>query len=360
MNKLLALMLVFCLLLSGCSSWMSGSYSSVVPHTEPTAQIDSSAESVANYFQTKSFLTAMIMNGAQSAVYTIRYESLNESIQDLNKAIDEICETNPYAAYAVQNIRYEIGSGSGKKAVRVQISYLQNRVDVKTIHTVQDMEEAKELIAEQLDACSAGVVFHCSSWGQKDYAQIVADYALQNPHMVIEQPEVTVNLYPENGTKQIVELKFNYQTSRDSLRTMQAQVALVLESAEQYVDSSAAETEQFAQLYQFLMNRYSSYEIQTSITPAYSLLRHGVGDEKAFAMVYAAMCKKVGLDCRVVTGTRDSKPWSWNVVRTGDVYYHIDLLKSRADGGFSMTTGDKMAGYVWDYSLYPFAKQKIS
>ena len=360
MRRIAGLILIFCLLLSGCSSWMNGSYSSVVPHTEPNTQINSSAESVANYFQTKSFLTAMIMTGAQSAVYTIRYESLKESIEDLNKAINEVCETNPYAAYAVQDIRYEIGGSSGKKAVHVQISYLPNRVDVKTIRTVKDMEEAKEFIAEQLDACSAGVVFHCSSWGQKDYAQIVADYALQNPQMVIEQPEVTVNLYPENGTKQIVELKFNYQTSRDSLRTMQSQVALVLESAEQYVDRAAAEAEQFAQLYQFLMNRYSSYEIQTSITPAYSLLRHGVGDEKAFAMVYAAMCKKVGLDCRVISGTRDGKPWSWNVARTGDVYYHIDLLRSRVDDGLLMITGDKMTGYVWDYSRYPFAKQKIS
>lgn len=360
MRRIAGLILIFCLLLSGCSSWMSGSYSSVVPHTEPDTQVNNAAESVANYFQTKSFLTAMIMNGAQSAVYTIRYESLKESIQDLDKAIDEVCETNPYAAYAVENIRYEIGSGSGQKAVRVQISYLQNRVDVKTIRTVKDMEDAKEFITEQLDACSSGVVFHCDSWGQKDYAQIVADYALQNPNMVIEQPEVTVNLYPENGTKQIVELKFNYQTSRDSLRTMQSQVALVLESAEQYVDRSAAETEQFAQLYQFLMNRYSSYEIQTSITPAYSLLRHGVGDEKAFAMVYAAMCKKIGLDCKVVVGTRDSKTWSWNVARIDGVYYHIDLLRSSAGGRFAMSTGDKMAGYVWDYSRYPFAKQKIS
>lgn len=360
MKRMIGLILLLSLLLSGCGFWMNGSYSSVVPHTEPDSQGSTSAESVANYFQIKSSLIAMIINGAQSAVFAVGYESLQEAQQDMYKAINEVCETNPYAAYAVESIRYETGTGNGQNAFRVQISYLQNRVDVKTIRTVNDMEEAKQLIAEQLDACSAGVVFHCDSWGQKDYAQIVADYALQNPHMVIEQPEVTVNLYPEKGTKQIVELKFNYQTSRDSLRTMQSQVALVLASAEQYADRSAAEAEQFAQLYQFLMNRYSFYEIQTSITPAYSLLRHGVGDERAFAMVYAAMCRRIGLNCRVVTGTRNGEPWSWNVVKTGDVYYHVDLLHSREEGRFTMRTGEQMYNYVWDYSLYPFARQKIS
>ena len=44
------------------------------------------------------------------------------------------------------------------------------------------------------------------------------------------------------------------------------------------------------------MERYD-YRIETSITPAYSLLRHGVGDSRAFAVVYAAMCQQAGLEC---------------------------------------------------------------
>ena len=33
-SRVVALMLVLCLLLSGCGGWMDGSYSSVKPHTE--------------------------------------------------------------------------------------------------------------------------------------------------------------------------------------------------------------------------------------------------------------------------------------------------------------------------------------
>ncbi|MBE6917222.1 MAG: transglutaminase domain-containing protein [Ruminococcaceae bacterium] len=360
MKKSVILIIVLCLLLSGCSNWLNGNYSSVVPHTEPNEQINTPSASIANYFQTKLELISMVKNGTESAVLTILYPSDKDAEADMIKAIDEVCRTDPYAVYAVQGIRYELGTSSGQSAIHVQITYRQNRVDVKTIHAVKDVEEAKLLIAEQLDACSSGVVFYCESWGQPDYAQIVADYALKNPHQVIEEPEVTVNSYPERGMKQIVELKFTYQTSRDSLRVMQSHVAVVFNSAEQSVDPAASEMERHEQLYNFLMNRYSSYEISTSITPAYSLLRHGVGDERAFATVYAAMCGRVGLNCEVVTGTRDGKLWTWNVIEMDGIYYHLDVLRSREAGQFHTYTGEEMTGYVWDYSLYPFAREKIS
>lgn len=356
MKRMTALIVVLGLLLSGCSYWMNGSYSSVVPHTEPDLPVNVPSSSVANYFQTKSSLTAMIMNSSQSAVFTILYDSVQAAERDLKNAINEVCSTDPYAVYAVESIRYEMGTSNGQNAVHVQIAYFQNKVDVKTIRTVKDMEEVRALIAEQLNDCSAGVVFCCESWGQKDYVQIVTDYALKNPNKVIEEPEVTVNVYPEKGTKQIVELKFSYQTSRDSLRVMQSHVSVVFNSAQSLSNPDATAAGRCTQLYQFLMDRYPTYEISTSITPAYSLLRHGVGDERAFAVVYAAMGRNINLTCDIVTGTRDGEPWTWNVVKIDDSYYHIDLLRSLEEGQFIIYSGAEMYGYVWDYSQYPIAE----
>ena len=69
----------------------------------------------------------------------------------------------------------------------------------------------------------------------------------------------------------------------------------VFESAVLYVSGDGAEKQKFSQLYAFLMERFD-YKVETSITPAYSLLRHGVGDSRAFATVYAAMCRLAGLE----------------------------------------------------------------
>ena len=154
------------------------------------------------------------------------------------------------------------------------------------------------------------------------------------------------------GESRVVELIFSYQTSRDALRRMQAQVKPVFESAVLYVSGDGDEYQKFSQLYAFLMERFD-YKQETSIRPAYCLLRHGIGDSRAFAQVYAALCRDAGLTCMSVTGTRDGEPWTWNIIRDGEKFYHVDLLRCSADGKYREQTDEEMEGYVWDYSEYP-------
>ena len=132
---------------------------------------------------------------------------------------------------------------------------------------------------------------------------------------------------------------------------MQQQVQRIFASAQLYINSDASTAQKCAQLYTFLMERFD-YTMQTSITPFYSLLNHGVGDQEAFATVYAAMCGQAGLDCRVVSGTRNGKSWYWNIVQEDGVNYHIDLLKCSESGSFRWQTEDMMEDYVWDYTAY--------
>ena len=82
-------------------------------------------------------------------------------------------------------------------------------------------------------------------------------------------------------------------------------------------------------------------------------MRHGVGDSKAFASVYAAMCTKAGLDCQVISGTRAGEPWFWNIICEDGVYYHVDLLRCYREGGYRKQGDTDMTGYVWDYTAYP-------
>jgi len=150
----------------------------------------------------------------------------------------------------------------------------------------------------------------------------------------------------------VIELSFTYQTSRETLRTMQAYVQPVFRAANLNVSAEEEELTKFNRMYAFLMER-SDYRQETSITPSYSLLRHGVGDSKAFAVVYGAMCRDAGLDCQIVTGTRDGEPRTWNIVCVDGIYYYVDLLNSLNAGRLQLLIDDNMRGYVWDYSAYP-------
>ena len=183
------------------------------------------------------------------------------------------------------------------------------------------------------------------------FAQFVQDYAEENPQTVMEIPQVSQSSYG-TGKDRVVELIFTYQTNRDSLRRMQSQVQPVFDSASLYVSGEGEDFQKFSQLFGFLMERFD-YKFETSITPAYSLLRHGVGDSRAFATVYAAMCRSAGLECMTVTGTRSGEPWTWNIILDNGCYYHVDLLRSSANGQFREYTDRELGNYVWDYSAYP-------
>ena len=80
-----------------------------------------------------------------------------------------------------------------------------------------------------------------------DFIQYVQDYASDHPESVMETPQVTEAVYG-NGTGRLVELIFAYQTSRDSLRRMQAQVKPIFESAKLYVSGDGDDYQTFSQL----------------------------------------------------------------------------------------------------------------
>lgn len=350
-KKGICFILVLCLCLSGCS-WMGGSYVSVEPHLEHNVQTVTDGITAANYVQLVTVLEDIIQSGTESA--TIHVPQYNQALVagNMEKAVRYVMNAYPIGAYAVESIKYEIGTKGGRPAIAVQIGYLHSRVELRSIRYVDGMEEAEEVIEEALRNCGPGVVMMVENFKDTDFAQMVTDYAETYPQSVMEIPQVTAGIYPETGLNRVVELTFTYQTSRETLRQMQSQVAPVFDAAALYVSGEGADAQKYAQLYAFLIERFD-YEITTSITPTYSLLRHGVGDNRAFALVYAAMCRVAGLECMTVTGTRDGEPWCWNIVLDNDRYFHVDLLRCNDLGGFREFTDAEMNGYVWDYSAYP-------
>ena len=340
--------LALCVMLSGCESLFDGHYSSVKPHEEQPSSNANKNISAASYSQLYAALTKLIHAGRENGVITVANYDQMLVEADMEEAIANAMKRNAIAAYAVEEIRFELGKSGGKPALDVDIEYIHNRAEIRKIKRVGSVGEAVVVISGALNQCQADVVLQISDYEQTDFVQVVENYALENPQYVMELPQVTVNMYPETGTTRVVELRFTYQTSRDALRSMQEKVQPVFESAALYVSGDAREQEKYGQLYSFLMERYD-YKIETSITPAYSLLRHGVGDSRAFAAVYAAMCRQAGMECLVVSGTKAGESHYWNIICEEGVWYHVDLLEGR----FRRRTDGQMEGFVWDYSAYP-------
>lgn len=350
MKKIWALSLALALALTGCG-WREDTYVHVTAHKDSSSYSADQAVSATNYAQLQAVLEEMVAQGTESGVINVTNYERDEADTHMESLCRHIRESYPLGAYAVEDITYEIGANSGKPAIAVSITYRHSSMEIRNIRKALTMGEAVAVIQDSLEKYEAGAAILVENYEETDFSQLVRDYAESHPESVMETPQVTAAVYG-TGRQRVAELTFTYQTSRDSLRQMQSQVKPVFDSAALYVSGEGADLQKYSQLYAFLMERFE-YTLETSITPSYSLLRHGVGDSRAFAMVYASMCRRAGLSCQIVTGTRNGEPWTWNIVLDNGSYFHVDLLRCSESGGFRELVDGEMTGYVWDYSAYP-------
>lgn len=351
-HKVFAVLLACCLLLSGCNSWLDGDYASVTPHTAQQVQISQGMITVSTVRESIEFLADMTENGKEYAVFALDPANAAEILEELDISILYVTKNIPIAAFTVDKISYEVGNMAGVQAVGVTISYNTNRMAMETMRHAENSDKAKDLITDALAQCKDRIVIQVNSYYYVDFENHIREFIALRPDAVMENPQVSIQFYPDAGSLRVMDVRFTYQNQLESLRAMKNYVQPVFAAAEMNVRGEDAEYAKFSRLYAFLMER-NDYRLGTSNTPAYSLLRHGVGDSMAFARVYAAMCHRAELDCYVVSGTRDGEPWNWNIIREGDRYYHLDLLRAEKLDGFHRWTDEEMQGYVWDYSSYP-------
>ena len=351
MKKIIIPVLLLAFLLSGCSSVMDGEYHSVKPHASDGAKLSDDVVTVADYIQLRDALVEMVATGKQQSTIYITGFSLEDVDQYMHTAIMHVCQSTAIGAYAVEEINYDSGTKGGAAAIAVEVTYLHGRSEILRIKKAADIDKARNYIETALRNCDSSVVIQVDDYVGMDVEQVVQQYVNANPHLCMELPQVAAAVYPKQGEQRVIEVFFTYQNSRTDLQVMQNMVSPIFSAAELYVMSSEDASQKYEQLYAFLMERFD-YKLESSITPVYSLLRYGVGDSKAFAMVYSIMCQNADLECRVVSGTKDGEAYCWNLITVEDTDYHVDLLASSEAGEFTMMVQDEMSGYVWDYSLY--------
>ena len=334
------------MMLCGCNAWMNGSYASVTPHKEQNFLPEQTMMTPKTYEDVIQILENMVKSGQHRS--TISMEKMDEDwhryIEDVVDYVRDIC---PIGAYAVSDITYDISTNNGKAAISVEISYRRSIADIDAVMYAESTEEIEEILQNALKAFSVCVTVCVEDYAGYDFDQMVQDYALAYPQYVIETPQVSATMYPNDGKDRIVELVFNYDTSRASLQQMQEQVSRIFSAAETYVSGDGLPMEKFAQMYAFLMSRYN-YTVQSSGTPAYSLLYHGIGDSKAFASVFSAMCSQAGLECKVISGVCSGQSWYWNEICVEDKVYYVDLLRCQEMGKFFCKTAQEMTEYDWE------------
>lgn len=343
----LSLILTLCLVFSGCSMY-DGRYSHVVPHQLQSAQNQSQTLRARSAEELCRVLDSLVMSATSNAAIYI--EGIDEEELDavLEVASDYIRMQSPVGVFALEDVSLEVGTNRGRTAIAAELTFNRSTVEIRQMITAGDIAQARTEIENALIAYRPRLALHILEYKETDFTQMVADLSRENIQNIMESPHVAEEIFGKTDSR-VVELNFSYENSRDALRAMQTQVQPIFNAANLYVSGDTEESRKYSHLYAFLMERFD-YTYETSITPAYSLLMHGVGDSRTFAYVYAAMCRNAGLTCDVITGTRHGEPWVWNRIAYGENEYYVDLIRCAQNGDFWAMRPGELTGYVWDYS----------
>ena len=344
--------LLLAALLCGCAD----EYLTVTPHTEPGADSDSTDATVAeNYLSLRNAILSFVEEGEPEGVIHV-YDYSGDVEEDLQEAVYQVSRADPLGAYAVESMTSQCTWIVSYYEIRVQIEYRRTQEQIDSVERVASTTILQERLQEAMENGDQALTVRISFFGGEDVSSMARSCYRENPADIMEMPEVTVNIYPEQGDGyvRIVEVLMAFTHTPEELQSQREAVADTAAAAAEYVRYRDTETDKLQLLYTYLQERFP-YREGTSAAPAYSFLCEGVAGSEGAARSLQILCDELEVECYTVEGSRDNAPYVWNIVCVDGVYCHVDLCRAILEGSESLPLllDSAMAEYRWDAEQYP-------
>lgn len=362
MKRVLAAFVLMALALSGCASWSKDTYYVEESHVEqllPTAAPteEQPLPTASNRNELRGTVLSFIRNWTERGIIVVENYDGDLSA-DLSEILDYATQEDPIGAYAVDYADAEL-SGSGRKgSIALSLVFRRSAAEISSIVTVNGLSSAKTKIQQALSAYDTALTLRIRNYSEEDFADYVREYCLEHLEQIAAIPEVSTEVYPNEGATRILELHFSYPDTRDELQRKLASVKTILSSASSYVSAGETDRARIALLFRFLTARFAYTVGETEpAMPAYELLCEGIAHSLSFAAVFRSECETAGVECWLVSGAWNGEAHSWNLVKLEDGWYHVDLMRSVVleEDDLRLLTPEQAQddGYVWNDADYP-------
>lgn len=357
--KLIIVLVAVSILLCGCAAFKTADYLHIQEHVDPFSYKETIPEetqakqlSADDYYSLRSVLISLMTEGTEHA--QIYFEQYNGDIEnDLKRVVSYLSEVDPVGAYAVDYINYERVNERSRSSVVFDFVYRRSANEIASIRSVRGNEQANKLIYAALDEFAPSITLQISGYTDEDFEKSIRTYCLYHPEKSVLCSKISVSVYPDSGNVRIVELHFNYDITKDELRTRAEDTATALSSAYNYMRYGDSAQDCATLALSYLVGRFQ-YEEREDAT-VYSLLCEGKSNSMAFSSAFAYLCKNADIPCYIVEGTKYDVPYDWVMLQIDELWYHFDvsqtvLSESRV---LSLKKDQEMAGYLWNTEAYP-------
>lgn len=344
--KLISLVLVLCLSLTGCASMLERDYIVVSPY-QPVSNLpgSSSALRVENYQELVNAILYLVSRGEDQGVLNL-YNYTQDVETDLTRACLEVIQEDPLGAYSVEYISHDYSLIVSYYEVNLQITYRRSREQVGAITTVTGSGAIRRMLGQALTEFSPETVLRISYFTENEsYIQDLVEQAYyDSPATALGMPETEINIYPKSGTQRIVEIILTYPESSETLRRQSQQLS-------DLAALFAAEDSTAQSLYQIAADGLT-ISPDSGKSSTYDALVKKESDSEGAALAYQLLCDQAGIECHLVRGFQNGSAHFWNIVLTEEgEYRHMDL-----SAGLSGLTDEELIShgtYTWDAEEYP-------
>ena len=340
---LAALGLTALMLLSGCSAMLVREYQSVEPHVRlSVAEDDSNAVWAESYSELQSAILAQVK--AHQEVGVIRLKNWKGDVEEqLTRACDEISHSDPLGAYSVDRIQHSFTRMVSYYEATITIDYRRSAEQIAAVTTVTGSGAIRAELLDALDGFVPETVFQINYFDETQDADYIRDLIREAyydlPAAALGMPEAQVNLYPDEGSRRVVEVLLTYP---EDAKTLQGKRVQLEDAATDLVELASV-------LFSALRERSAADGAAGST--AYHALVEGAADSEGMALAYKELCDLAELPCQVVEGDLDGVPHFWTIVTLEEGSFHVD--PSREEGVLLTDAQMAQAGYTWPEGEYP-------
>lgn len=205
--RLLPLLLVCMLLLTGCGSFLYREYSVVEPHSS-TYYENEDVLRAENYQEIVNDLLILVSQQAKEGTIWLYPESQDVDAADMaERACGEVQRETPLGAYAVEYITYTIdATARNYAAITLTIGYRRTAEQMDAIVHATSITALPDLLTAAAERGASELTVQLSYFDdqQQEVRAIAADTQSRLEPQVQEPWQV--NFYPESGNAEIIEI----------------------------------------------------------------------------------------------------------------------------------------------------------
>ncbi|MDR3210042.1 MAG: hypothetical protein LBT36_05420 [Oscillospiraceae bacterium] len=205
--------------LYGCASILEGEKLAITPHTETvTPMPPGNALEASDYEELRgAFRELILRHEPRGSVNAYGYEGDVE--EDVRRACRELVEDDPIGAYAVSELNAAATQIVSYYEIEVDLAYRRTREQVDAIVTASTLRYLKSELLDMLSGYREdAAILTTLDISEAEVQTYIREAYYENPLRIVMMPVTTVEMFPPNGARRVIEFTFGQRNAASVLR----------------------------------------------------------------------------------------------------------------------------------------------